>query len=434
MLSQKRSRLQQSDYLMKKPRLNTDSSPVNYRQDVWKIISKLNHNCDLETNIKYGIIFIKLTETQSAHISEMMNELTQAVDAEKIYLGTDFIQLRNFHLLDCCIWITFISIILNKQWSKLNDMSMHSIQKPFVLRGSLFVHKSCKVAHSFVQKRSSFQLKLASITEVPGFKQIYFQSNDLRDFVQGILNYISQWRFRPVKTPIISTFTNSLAIKQNIFKNTIAELPFFSNLMDLNLVVSNNESIIEQSREQLNLFMQDLDKYNNNVTVEICSTQENSKSSRYSGYSHSRYSGSAKNTVNRAGEQSSLQVNNQVSQGQVLEYSLATIKASIDAIGDKSPYQITKVYIKCPKQKIIDLIYQNLNELRSSTNCNIVILNLQTVHESKLWFGSLRLDNYYKLGGIPHPSCMRVISIGGIGDHCKRALNLILKIVETGCI
>ncbi|CAI4355132.1 CIC_collapsed_G0011100.mRNA.1.CDS.1 [Saccharomyces cerevisiae] len=119
-----------------------------------------------------------------------------------------------------------------------------------------------------------------------------------------------------------------------------------------------------------------------------------------------------------------------MTQDEIKQHCIGTIKASMDAVKKKSSYQILKTYVRCPRQNYIDIVYQNLNDLRSKTNCNIVVLNLNNLHESQMWLESLNTTNYTSFAQAPHPSTIRVISIGGVGEYIVKALELILNILE----
>ncbi|AET39895.1 Snu56p Ecym_5115 [Eremothecium cymbalariae DBVPG len=444
MQSRKRSKvLEISQAPTKKHRYNDSASSV--RQKIWKCLPRLSEReMDIENTIKHSHLFIKLTSNERDYLQSILKGIKDVIDDSKYTFHSECVELKNFHITDCCVLLPFFMINLNKFWNKSNDSDSCSITKPFYVRCSVYVFKSCQILQIPVfNKKTTFHNHLAHVSGVPGFKQIEFQSADLKDLMGGIVHQISNWKFHPSKTPVHKRFIAALSNQNNVLRSVIEELPIYVNLIDMDLVAKVNIPAIERSKKNMEDYAIKLQEYNNKVSVkdikptdETKTQKDTVKSSKYSNlmqqkHTTSRYQGTSKRhtpTPNAMSSQDKRTTHHYASSEDIKSYCMATIKATIDVVSSKSAYQITRAYVKYPRT-CIDSLYQKLAELRNESNCNIVILNIQTVHESTAWFENLNTEEYASI--VPPPSAVRVISIGGVGENCKRALRLLQNFLEN---
>lgn len=291
----------------------------------------------------------------------------------------------------------------------------------------------------------AFRCQLASVSHIREFKEVYFEGRTLTDWMIGILNTFSKWRFRPVKENVRELLVKSSLIQKQSLISSISEIPFISQLFDVSLLNSKNKNLIESDYRHLETHMKHLETYNNEELSLVSKIDNKSKASRFSNSkvtndqqrsstktTYSRFNGVAPNSrsaqetvASNPHTRSTSQYN--TSNEEILNYCIETIKASIAKVSERSSFQIIKSYVKCPRNAV-DMIYDHLNEIKAKTNCNVVVLNLQTIHESNAWFQQLHLN----ITSTPPPTSTRVVSVGGVGGNCKLALEMILGLMESG--
>ncbi|AGO10341.1 AaceriABL114Wp [[Ashbya] aceris (nom. inval.)] len=410
-------------------------------QSIWKCLPRLSeHEMDIDNAIKHSRLFIRLSSEEQKHLRTIITAINDVIDAEKYAFHTHSIELRNFHITDCCVLLAFIMINLNKLRRGMGGTDYCSITKPFYLRCSVYVHRTCQVVQMpTANKKTTFRRQLVRLPAVCAFKQVEFQSADLKDLMQGILQQVSAWRFRPSPTHLHREFASALILQREQVANELAPMPVLTSLIDMGLVASQNSAALEQTQRALEDHAQRLLLHNEQITVaaaeEVKPQATDSKPSRYSGMptkgANSRYQGVPARASQHGGFQDRKQNPGFLSMRDITEYCIATIKATMEIVATKSAYQITRVYVKCPKS-CVDLLYQKLADLRTESSCNIVVLNIQTVHESTSWFDTLNMERHTPI--VPPPSTLRVVSIGGIGENCKKALLLLQKFLEESVL
>ncbi|AMD20999.1 HEL282Cp [Eremothecium sinecaudum] len=413
-------------------------------QSIWKSLPRLREReTDIDNTIKSSHVFLILSNEEKLYLKKFIKDISEVIDSKKYVFHERCVELRNFHIMDCCVFLAFVMINLNKFWRKSNENDSCSIIKPFLLRCSIFIHQSCQVKAPIPSRKTSFQSQLAHVSKVPGFKQIEFRSNDLKDLMSGILHQVSNWKFQPPKGSLHKEFADVLSVEKSRLTSAILQLPFFDKVMNLEMAAASNALVIEESKKRLQEHAIKLQEYNDLVVVQKPKNteeakpqaSENSRPSRHIGASGassstSRYQGSVNTHTATDGStyfHDRKQNSNYVSADDIRKYCIATVDASMDVVAGKSASQITRAYVKCPRT-LVDILYQKLTDIRSESNCNIVILNMQTVHESTAWFDKLNVQEYSRVS--PPPSTVRVVSIGGVGENCKRALRLLRTFFE----
>ncbi|SCU93833.1 LAFA_0F18448g1_1 [Lachancea sp. 'fantastica'] len=416
-----------------------------------------------ETNtvIRRSAAFLLITNVEYSNLksskafAEMRSDTLEFIQPDD---GVNYLCIQNFTALDLALVLGFVFANRAKQWIGVGKEDPVYIPRQVPIRGSFYVHKSSQPAMG--TRGPTNGVTVAQFTELWNFTEISVDRYGLPLLFDAICELLGNLSFKKSADRTKQEFPTRL--RDLTLKRTIAvtSIPFLDRdiLMDPATVSKINGPIIEESKKSLKSFVETVLKYNEAAPVKTTEATESAKapsntsrSSRKITPSTSRYSGSSNadqvssrsvparpvgaNGSGRTLDPQSRGSNaNYLSQEQIRDYCIATVKASIDAVKSKSPYQILKTYIKCPRQHYVDLIYDNLHDLRSKTNCNAVVMNLNNVHESTAWFNSLNVSKHTKdskIVSVPHPSTVRVVSIGGIGEHNLEALKLLLELLET---
>ncbi|CEP62034.1 Snu56p LALA0_S04e06238g [Lachancea lanzarotensis] len=372
--------------------------------------------------------------------------------------GVSYLCIRNFTALDLALILGFVFADRAKHWVSIGKDDSSHVPRQVPIRGSFYIHKSCKDV--FETRGPTNGVTIAQFSELSMFTEISVDRYGIPASFDAVCVLLSKLKFQKSVDRAKQEFQTSLrdlTLKRTI---TVTSIPFLDRdiLMDPTTVSKVNGPIVEESKKALGSFVESVLKYNEAVPVATKEATDSPKASpqtirstRKTTPGTSRYSGSnntdqasARNIPARAvgtngggrtlDPQSRGSNANYLTQEQIKDYCVATVKASIDAVKSKSPYQILKTYIKCPRQHYVDLIYDNLHDLRAKTNCNAVVMNLNNVHESTAWFNSLDVSKHTKdskIVSVPHPSTVRVVSIGGIGEHNLEALKLLLQLLDS---
>ncbi|CUS24386.1 LAQU0S16e00518g1_1 [Lachancea quebecensis] len=427
----------------KKPDISDNSSLLS----IAEALSRRNTNATKV--IKKSQVFISLTALEakqlgSCNLDELMsNETLRLVEKDD---NVSYLDLSSFSSLQLALVLCSIFGIKSKQWLGKPASDVKLIPSNIPLRGSFYVHKTCNVPRDGLapQKRG---ISISKVIDITNFVEVSVNYYGATSFVEGIVDFASSLRFQRSTNSVKSEFHEGLRDKLLASEMLIATVPF----LEKGLLVGNeeaaktNSAVIDKTRKSLERFAQELIKANNDIPEEKrdesgpqdlsnASNPEwksNSTASRYGSSNHANAVRNTKASNGRTLDPQSRGLNsNFLTQEQITDYCKATVQASIEAVKSKSPYQIIKTYIKCPRVYYVDLLYEHLSKLRSETNCNIVVLNLNNVHESTSWFDSLNVSKFTSVSSIPHPSTVRVVSIGGIGEHNVKSLQLLLKLFE----
>ncbi|SCU86964.1 LAME_0D08262g1_1 [Lachancea meyersii CBS 8951] len=415
---------------------------------------------DASTGIRRSAAFVPLTELEysdfqdSKAFGEVQNDVLDFVQLEN---GISYLSIQDFSALDLALVLGFVFGNRGKQWVREGATDPVHVAREVPIRGNFYVHKSCGIAPETSKIRDG--LTIAKFVELRDFTEIFVNCYGTGTLFESVCRLTKRLKFQKSAPRVKQEFPirfRDLKSKRAIAMTTV---PFLERgiLMDSEALSKINRPVVEKSKTALNTFIEAVRRHN-----EVSSPATNQESvatprltsqtpgpAKKAGTSTSRYGGltrtdqtatrnNAVRSVNGDGRtldaQSRTSSASYLNQEQIQDYCVASVKASIDTVKSKSPYQILKTYIKCPRQHYVDLVYDNLHDLRSKTNCNVVVMNLNNVHESATWFGSLDVAKYTKeskIVSVPHPSTVRVVSIGGIGEHNLEALKLLLNLLET---
>lgn len=428
-------------------------------QDIWKNLDRVRTtNSDAENEIRNSYLFITIfTKNAISEYKSCIKSLHGYVDAEKLRLSVledDFgcITLKNFTLLDCCLVLAVLFAMRNKRWIAANEKEYFSIPSNVALAGSVYLPENC-TWHCGERHRTSVPIVESRFPSIFGFRELSFSvsnSTSLTSFIGSLSALFSNIKFGKSTDSIIKVFHKSAKRRQEGINLSLYEdsLPF-GFMFDMAKVRKENLSLIETSKANMKAYGEELILSNNKAIM----SKENPPTDDHQRKTTANTAGGStlaikqqalptdRNFANLESSRSprsgtstysaNSSNNNFMTQEQIKDHCVATIKASMDVLKTKSPYQIFKLYVKCPRQHYADIVYQNLNDMRSKTNCNIVVLNLNNLHESNPWFDSIDVTPYTDSAQRPHPSTVRVISIGGIGEHMIKALDAISAVLNT---
>ena len=391
-----------------------------------KIRKSFPEYCDIE--LKNSCLFIELPNTitiddvrfciKALHVY-ISSEKLQFIETTQHDVYSSFIFLKNFNILDCCLVLSVIFAFRNKQLLVPFNKEYFNIPEDIPLGGSIYLSRSSilrwnRKLFPKIDKlnTAAFKFTESDFSTLSYFKEIFieFPSNcSLTYFVNGITKHFLNIKFGKCGKQIESRFTRSLLGFEKHLNMSLYELPFIVNavgLFDMESLRECNKTVLESSKANILKYNDEMEQYNDPSKVSKPSVKENidkvglvtqqKGSNQYIG----------KNATSRFGELSSGARGTTsgpenrpgfMTQEEIKEHCIATIKAAKDFVREKSPYQILKLYVKCPRQNYADQVYQQLNDLRAQTNCNIVVLNLSNLHESTQWFASLDAVSYTHL-------------------------------------
>lgn len=417
-------------------------------QDLWKNLDRVRTSYNgAESVMKNSYLFITVfTKSAIAEYNSCIKSLHEYVDAEKLQLieleaDYGFLMLKSFTLLDCCLVLTVLFALKNKRWIAANASEYFSIPSNVALAGCIYLPENFTGTEKRYQ--SPISISESHFNSILGFRELSFSASSnisLTSFMDSLSTLFSTMKFGKSTGAIVQRFHKAFRHYQNRLNLSLHEGSLPVGIMfDMAKVRRENLPNIENSKRNLKAYAEQVVTFNNQASLKKdVSTKEDTEDTNNvtkqvpNRQQASDHSGSSRNLMLASGANHSNSGNNNfMTQDQIKEHCVATIKASMDVLKTKSPYQIFKLYVKCPRQDYADIVYQNLNDLRSQTNCNIVILNLNNLHESNPWFDSLDVGPYTSFVQRPHPSTVRVISIGGIGEHMIKALDAISKVLST---
>ncbi|SCU85222.1 LADA_0D06326g1_1 [Lachancea dasiensis] len=413
--------------------------------------------------IRKSSVFVPITDTdiQFYQHSKLANEIKEdTLQFVHHQDGLAYICIQDFSALELALALGFILGNKGKRWFAKENKDSMVVPRKVPLRGSFYIHKTCKVN----QKTNDIPdgITISKYIQLNDFIEISIEQYGVGPLMDAIIKLSIGMVFRKSPAQVNCEFSNSLRESKLRSQIAMTTVPFLDKnlLIDEDELFKSNGPALQKSQDLLNAYVNSLREYNEAIPTLEKGDKNASRASpqpvvtkkapapastsRYSGtrsvgQSTSRYGmpngGSAGNNNGRTlNPQSRSLTSNYLTQEQVKEYSIATVKASIEAVQSKSPYQILKTYIKFPRHDYIDLLYDKLHDMRQETNCNVVVMNLNNVHESTSWFDSLDVAKHMenaKITSVPHPSTVRVVSIGGIGEHNVKALRLLLDVLNT---
>ncbi|QLQ81917.1 hypothetical protein HG537_0G01710 [Torulaspora globosa] len=419
-------------------------------QDIWKELDRVRTtNDNADSVLKNSCLFIPvLTKGAISQYADCVGCLHEYIDSKKLQLHKiksdyGFIALKQFSLLDCCLVLAVLLALKNKRWVAANSTDYFNVPSNVSLSGTFYLPIG-SMGPSVIKSQYPVSIVSSRYRAVMDFEEFYVDAPNginLAPFMESVSLLFSQTKFNN-PTSVLKLFRQRFkTVHESLTLSLHDSSHVQSLLVDMAIVTKENAPLLKTSKDNLQSYAQDLVNYNNRTAPsDDSSSREGSNQAAGNAAETVKRVPSRQQTMSsdRAAtptEQPSttrFSLNNSfMTQQQIKEHCVATVEASIDVMKSKSPYQIFRLYVKCPRQNYVDIIYQNLNDLRSQTNCNIVVLNLNNLHESDSWFDSLDLSPYTKSVQRPHPSTVRVISVGGIGEHITKALGLIHKILSS---
>lgn len=426
-----------------------DPAPKSYKkgrkqdafesQDIWKNLDRIRtQDVKAGSIIPNSHIFLPIF-SDPTHYGPCITALHEYIDSNKLQLQIcydcvipAYVFLRDFSFMDFYLVVSILFAFKNKRWTSPNSSyDFFTIPRGLNISGVFYLPSSCTGYDANVP-----QLKESQFQTHYNFKEYHISATNLSQFIQSLWAFSSGIKFGKSSKITSNHFSRALNQIYQTMDLGVKEIPFLNESLysPVNLTKINLPSI-EQSKNNLQKYAGELIKYNSTLEKSPASSRSSSSLSNKrekqttSTHNMDRQGTPGRNNSNVAAPVTQGPRPNFMTQDQIKQHCVATIKASQEVVKTRSAYQILKTYVKCPRQGYIDRVYQNLNDLRSQTNCNIVVLNLNNLHESRSWFDSLNVAKFTAYAQQPHPSTVRVVSIGGIGEHVQKALDLIYNIL-----
>lgn len=453
------------------PALNINSNTLFDKfesQDIWRNLDRIKKNrSNSDKIIKNSVLFIDPPQTKLTQDS--INFLLQYIPPSKLHYSKIkeryYITLEKFSLLDCCFVISILSSNKDKTWIQPYNKDFTQISKDLHLSGSIFVPQNCYWMKDNMVKESlltptNFTVQESKITQLASFRKFHLRLHNgasLTYFINGIIDFISSLKFG--KNPSNGIKKQFGMVLNSYYTNLnyhIMETSLIGNaLVDVVRVKNQNMPLIKSTKESINDYINQLITFNkidvadddiNSQTV-IKNTINHTKNVKYdnqeqtnlkrtnskiiNGDINKNYSMQNKDIFKPSSQKDISQMKPKyISQDDIKQYCICTIKASLDAVKKMAADMIFKVYIKCPKQNYAEKINQNIDNIRSKTNCNVVILHINNIPESREWFNALDMSKYTSIND-PPLTTIKVVSIGGIGEYIDQALEMVMKILQA---
>lgn len=428
-------------------------------QDIWKNLDRIRHSNKLAGKpIRNSFLCMKFPKhADSSVINDCIAELHKYIEKDTLelkqtkYDGNDryLLILKNFTILDCCLSIVVISNIISGNVSSSSRNSYFAIPIESELSCTVLILSNCKYIknrYMFHRDNTNFKILASPASSIPNFKEIRLSTNageSLSHFIQGLANLLSDIKFGKYPRNVSNSLGNTLWNPERQLSFGLSEMKYLqSDLQNPNTILEYNRTL-SQSQKELARYKEKLVEYtksltrnkseNTNQTGNVQNANTNQTSSVNGNVERVNTIRETSGNQNNNGNEQKEQFNKPgfQSQDDIKEHCIATISASRDIVTSKSPQEIFKMYIRVPKLKYTDLIYQNLNDLRNKTKCNIVVLNLNNLHESETWLASLDVAKYTPVVQPPHQSTVRVVSIGGVSEYILTTLDLISDIMKS---
>ncbi|CCE62345.1 hypothetical protein TPHA_0C01900 [Tetrapisispora phaffii CBS 4417] len=423
--------------LFKKKRTQLNENDNEDVQNIWRKLNNISTKYeDSGKNIKNSLLFVTFTQSYSDNdISNCITALHQYIDESKlqfiIHCKHKFVILKTFNILDCCLTLTILFAFKNKRWVSKNTNNYFSISKELDIRGSFYLSERTKLVEEENNNIIMNKIQKSTYSCIQHFDEFHItEGKNILKFMDTLSKFFISLKFSK-NNSIIKAFTRSYTNFVTSLDTHMTEMaldPFM--LYDLEHIISQNKPLIEESKNHIANYAKELTQYTKGI---VLTENGSGNSTRNTNSSEStidveKYNNEEHTTRN---PKQTLIRSTFMTQEQIKDHCVASVKAGMDTIKEKSPYDIMKVYLKCPKQNYIDLIYQNLNDLTTKSNCNIIVLHLNNLHESEDWFKTLDISKYTNFTQVPHPSTVRIVSIGGVGEHILKAFQMILDILNT---
>lgn len=426
-------------------------------QNIWENLTRLRQHSQKPERIIRSSYFVFLFngEGENSALKTCLDDLHKHIDQHKFEFmtaqseGNDSIILilKNFNLLDGCL---LLSVIANHSAQRYSSSPVGSY---FVVPQN--VRLSCRL---FILSKSKFTTATRRRKGVPGFTisckpsfttrlsevRIAVQPNrNIETFINGVALMLTNARFEKHPQGIDNHIQVLFNGSANRLKYSLLETRFINgDIFDPSDVVKNNElvkqssKIIEEYKKGLNTTNSPKSGSANDKKSPSPTTGVNSRAtSSATSPSTTRYktgtqASEGQNTTSNNHSQGNLEKPGYLTQEQIKEHCVASISAAKVIMQTKSSQDILKTYIRIPKLKYMDIILDRLKDLRGQSHCNIIVLNLNNLHESDAWFNSLDVSKYTSVIQAPHPSTVRILCIGGITEYILIALDKIGEIMN----
>ncbi|CAD1783312.1 similar to Saccharomyces cerevisiae YDR240C SNU56 Component of U1 snRNP required for mRNA splicing via spliceosome [Maudiozyma barnettii] len=430
-------------------------------QDIWKNLERIRHSNHLAgKTIKNSYICLLLQKKLDITLlTNCVDELHKYIEHDTLELqkqneSTAILILKNFSILDCCLTISVISNLTSGRSLSSLSKSYFTVPNDIELNCTLFFFSNFKHSKSrlrYSKENIDFRVSIAPFGLVQKISEVHISTSagkTLSHFMQGLANFISEIKFGKHPQRIDRYITTRLANYRKILILNMSGLRFPEHDMFDPTELEKNRQLLTRSQESLSEYKVNIQKYkkslvSTSIETKAGNTANAEPSQNVNAHSMAQSNGSIrfdlKNENNNIDHTQVTTTTYQafpekrgfLSQDQIKEHCIANISASRDVVKNKDGNEIFKMYIRIPKLKYIDMIYQNLNDLRNQTNCNIVVLNLNNLAESEPWLASLDLAKYTSVTQPPHPSTVRVVSIGGVSEYILNTLDLISGIMKS---
>ncbi|SMN20917.1 similar to Saccharomyces cerevisiae YDR240C SNU56 Component of U1 snRNP required for mRNA splicing via spliceosome [Maudiozyma saulgeensis] len=433
-------------------------------QDIWKNLDRIRHSNRLAgKTIKNSYLCLRLQKKSDLTLlTNCIEELHKYIEHDTLELqkqseSTAILILKKFSILDCCLTLAVISNLTSGRTLNPAGKSYFTVPNDIELNCSMFVFSNFKHVRSrqrYSRENSNFNISISPISLVQNISEIRISTSagkNLPTFMQGLANFVSELKFGKHLQGIDKYISKCLGNPRKRLTLGLAGLRFPAQDMFDPSELEINRQLLSQSKERFTKYKADIQKYKESLlqtstetsvgnvgsVSKTETTTYNNTNAIVQSNDSSRFE-SKKEIINldhTRGTSTSHQLHPEkrgfLTQEQIKEHCIANISASRDIVKSKDGNEIFKMYIRIPKLKYIDMIYQNLNDFRSRTNCNIVVLNLNNLAESEPWLASLDLGKYTSITQSPHPSTVRVVSIGGVSEYILNTLDLISDIMKS---
>ncbi|KAL3232280.1 56 kDa U1 small nuclear ribonucleoprotein component [Nakaseomyces bracarensis] len=456
--------------MIKKRTRQFEDSPVqlkkvpavsNDRYDIWRSLDRIRRSYkSAEIPIKRSVIFIPCCPLDREELQKCITKLLQYVDSEKLLMleiresfYSNIVVLKNFTVLDFCFVVPVVLATLRR--SPLKDADYFRFNPGTNCQGNFYLP-----FNSLLQLKSEItHVSQVLFPEIMGFKEFHCektQNNNVADLINDLFLLISNTKFGKNKDSVVLEFKKGVKLFSKRTTLGVGEINMIEQGLLLNKedVAQRNMNRIKDSRNKLKDFAETLLKANE-TTVEPTNANKEAHPATTTPKSSGPQTGAIKSRFRNGTSSSSTSqtatpqttysqnfkpkmdrfVSHQhekphfMTNDEIKFHCIATIRASIDAVKKMSAYQIVKVYVRYPK-KVVEPMFKNLNDLRTKTNCNIIILHYNNEHESVEWLKTLELTRYSKSPQTPNPQTVRIVSIGGVAEYIVSALEEILALLE----
>lgn len=425
-------------------------------QDIWKNIARVKQLYPKSEKViksSYFVFFFN-GEGENALLKTCVNELHKYIDQRNLELRTTqskgnesaVLILKDFNIVDGCLLLSVMGNYMVQRYSASPAENIFTTPQNIRLNCKFYMLSKTKFRSQAISKRNLPGFKTDCN---PGFSTTLLEvrvsaqpKRNLTTFMQGVAWLLSNAVFEKHAHGIDKYIPVLFSGREKSVNSFISETRFIQGDILDPVEVSKNHTLVSQSKIMMDEYRAKLSKNNNPRSIAVNekkpvpqATTTGRESTPSSGTSAStRYNpGNSPSGEQTSNSNKSNQVMSDkpgfLTQEQIKEHCVANISAAKDIMQTKSSQDILKMYIRIPKMKYTDIIYERLKTLRSESHCNIIVLNLNNLHESDTWFSTLDVSKYTTVTQVPHPSTVRILCIGGVTEYILIALEKIAAIM-----